>query len=1802
MNTRFISSLIVLAVSVLLLLATGWQLEVKPASASNQSAQVMNGPCYATPDDGVTVFASVDASAVMSATQLANAGDTVKVAGTCVGVHPQAVAGDTISQTVYIIQSLTLQGGHTPNDWTANPDSASYPTVLDANGQGRVVVLDDATGNGPMQVTLDHLTLQNGVAVASPSRFNLIGGGLYVDRRVEATMSNSTLLGNSAGGGGGIFNIGTAKVSNSTLSGNSAGQGGAIYNHGTMTVRNSTLSGNSGGSKGGGIFNDVTATVSNSTLLGNSATYGGGIFNDGTATVSNSTLLDNPSTAGGGGIFNDGTVTVNSSLLSGNSTFYDGGGGIANYGKATVNNSTLTENSADGRGGGIYNSYGTVGEWGVGTLTVNNSTLTGNSGGGGLTHNSYGSALVSNSIFAGNSGGDINGTLLAGSINNLVANAASAGGLTDGVDGNIVGVAGVGARPIAEILLPLADNGGPTSTHALAAGSLAMNNGDPNTCATADQRGYLRYESICDIGAFETVVQIASCAATPDNGITEYFSLDASAVQSAIHAAGGGDTVKVAGNCVGVQPQAVTSGMILQTVYISQSLTLEGGHWPDDWSASPDSDMFPTVLDANRQGRVVVVQGVTAEVTLIHLTLQNGIALGSPAPFYARGGGIYNGADIVTVSNSMLLGNSANSGGGIYNDGIATVITSTLSGNSANDGASLFNSGDVIVSNSTLSENSALNQGGGIYNNGDATVSTSTLSNNSADESGGGIYNDNTATVSNSTLSGNSALIQGGGIFNNGDVMVNNSTLSANSVDEDGGGIYNDGDAMVSSSTLAGNSADEGGGIYNNGTATVGNSIIANSSGGNDCLGVTTTNSLDSDGSCVGSGVIAAEHLGPLMDNGGATQTHALITPNIFNPPVNPAINTGGNAACPGNDQRGYPRQDGFCDIGAFEVAIPVSRCAATPDNGITEFFSFDASAVQTAAQAATDGGTVKVAGTCVGVQAQAVAGGTISQTVYISQSLTLEGGYTPGDWSASPDSATHPTVLDANGQGRVVVVRNDAAGSNTMQVTLAHLTLQNGLALGSPAPLYARGGGIYNGADILTVSNSTLLGNSAGSGGGIYNNGDVMVSDSALSGNSARFDGGGIYNISGTKTMTVSNSALTENSADDEGGGIYNAGLLLVRNSKLVGNSSGSNGGGIYSDSGTVTVRNSRLSDNSAEEKGGGIGNAGMMTVSNSTLSGNSATEDGGGIENADTMTVSNSTLLGNSAEDGGGIGNVGTVTVINSTLSGNSADKDGGGIYNEGTATVSNNTLSSNSADEDGGGIYNAGAGSLTVSNSIIANSINGGDCVKSFSTVNDGGHNLIEASGSNACDLQNGVNGNIVGEDPQLGPLDHNGGLTQTYAIDSGSPAFNRGNNANCPSQDQRGNLRQDGLCDIGAYEGDASQTFNCAATPDNGVTEYLSFDASAVWEAVEAVAVGGTVKVAGTCVGVQPQAVVGGTISQTVYIIQSLSLQGGHTPSDWGAAPDSVTHPTVLDANGQGRVVLINDAPGGPMQVTLNHLTLQNGVAVSSPSRFGSSGGGVYVDLRVKATVSNSTLSDNSARSGGGIFSNGDVMVSNSTLTGNSAINRGGAIHKFSGTITVNNSTLSGNSATSGGGGISNNGGSIVVNNSTLSGNSTNYYGGGIYNTGDGSLMVSNSTLSGNSAGSSGGGLYNTGTVTLSNSIIANSIRGGDCITWGSFNDGGYNLIEAAGINRMACGLSNGINGNIVKQDPQLGPLADNGGPTQTHAINSSSPAYNRGDNANCPAIDQRGYVRDDSCDIGAYEFVPFKLFLPVVIRP
>jgi hypothetical protein len=218
-------------------------------------------------------------------------------------------------------------------------------------------------------------------------------------------------------------------------------------------------------------------------------------------------------------------------------------------------------------------------------------------------------------------------------------------------------------------------------------------------------------------------------------------------------------------------------------------------------------------------------------------------------------------------------------------------------------------------------------------------------------------------------------------------------------------------------------------------------------------------------------------------------------------------------------------------------------------------------------------------------------------------------------------------------------------------------------------------------------------------------------------------------------------------------------------------------------------------------------------MSITNNTFSGNTAGGYGGGVSNdAGNASIGGSTFNNNSSYNGGGVENSGTLNLTNSTLSANHAlasgvniTATGGGLYwVAGSIGMLNVTLNANTASWQGGNIYAGGSTnpSITAKNTLIAfGSPNNCDAA-----ISSQGNNLESA---NTCGLNAG--GDKINRNPNIGPLQNNGGSTLTHALLVGSPALDAGTNSGCPTTDQRGNTRpRDGdrngsaVCDIGAYE--------------------------------------------------------------------------------------------------------------------------------------------------------------------------------------------------------------------------------------------------------------------------------------------------------------------------------------------------------------------------------------------------------------
>ncbi len=271
-----------------------------------------------------------------------------------------------------------------------------------------------------------------------------------------------------------------------------------------------------------------------------------------------------------------------------------------------------------------------------------------------------------------------------------------------------------------------------------------------------------------------------------------------------------------------------------------------------------------------------------------------------------------------------------------------------MSGGNAYSGRGIHNnSGTITLSNSTVSGNSA-RSGGGIHNDkGTATLSNSTISGNSAtNSSGGGILNRaGTTTLSNSTVSGNLATSGGGITSVYGSIFLTHSTVSGNSTTSDGGGLFiiRSSDLIINHSIISGNSAEDDGAEIRLSASDIttadfnvfGHSGLTNAQAFSGFTPASSNINTTSDG---GTPVTLTSILNPtLADNGGFTQTHALVVES-------PAIDAVPAQNCTARlDQRAKPRPvDGgsgtaHCDSGAYEFGTITPNALDIDGNGKTD-------------------------------------------------------------------------------------------------------------------------------------------------------------------------------------------------------------------------------------------------------------------------------------------------------------------------------------------------------------------------------------------------------------------------------------------------------------------------------------------------------------------------------------------------------------------------------------------------------------------------------------------------------------------------------------------------------------------------------------------------------------------------------------------------------------------------------------------------------------------------------------------------
>ena len=1188
---------------------------------------------------------------------------------------------------------------------------------------------------------------------------------------------------------------------------------------------------------------------------------------------------------------------------------------------------------------------------------------------------------------------------------------------------------------------------------------------------------------------------------------------------------------------------------------------------------------------------------IMTDARIVSLTVANG-----RAPSNAGGGGaILSSANNLSVERCTFQGNLAvtrtnagPAGGAVKNTaGTLTVQECLFDSNVAElerfpddfvigrGGGAIANSATLVVSDTTFQGqsirsgfNAPTGLGGAIYNGSSASFARCSFINNTASAGGGAIESfGGPLTISNSYFGENVvdlpegihniAAPNGGAIECSGALTtVTNCTFSRNRTSDSG--TY-------------------GGAIYHHGTSTghsqlnVTSCTFSRSSGG--APGASIYNWA---GSTVGGGTATVALRNTILDRFrnttaqhlGNTGTNALITSSGYNISDDSG---GGFLTGPADQINTEPMADTLPQANGG----PTLTIALPPDSpAIDKGKAFSSTQDQRGVVRPTDLGAYPNAsggdGSDIGafeVLDPAQAGPT-----YVVNTTTDHDDGTCGTYDCTLRDAI--VAANAASSAPTITFASNVTGTIPLAPTLGRLVVSRSMTITGP------------GARVLAVSG----------------NGQSRVFNFA----------GGPTVVSG---LTIRSGVIFSGLAPALGGGLTNVGTLTINDCALVGNaaygsdatSAGATGGSAFGGAahnafgGSLTFNRCTFANN-AVDGGFGAANSGFAT------GGAGGAAQGAAIYNDSNSTaaLNNCTLANNTASGGNGGSNT-------SGLGGNGGSAKGAGIFNRGTLTLTACTLRGNNATGGAGGqgssapnhgIAGTGAGgvtndsgaSATLRNNLIADNSGNAGTDANGSAFTSAGYNLIRigdfGSGFNGPADQVGTSAApIIGS---LGPLQNNGGPTDTIAPLAGSPALDRGKSFGLTT-DQRGIGRPDDNpaitnatggdgSDIGAYEQLGVLIVNTLADHNDGLCSPVDC----------------TLREAITTANATPGSEViafrpglNGTIQLTGPLpILSTSL------SIMGPGKDVIT--VRRSTGGEYRIFTIgNGTASGPL-ISISRLTITNG---HPPNIIPNSGGGILND-RSTLSLSACAITGNSTPegSGGGLSNDkGNTTVENCSFSNNTASD-GGAVANYFGQLTIRTSTLSGNEAYTGGAAINfadSVGAELRLTNSTVSGNTAPGRGGGVYNVGLSSpaanAYIYNCTFSDN-ASPLGTVLYNQASsgsarIYLQNDIFKTTANGLNLVnSGGTITSNGYNLSNDNG-----GGFLIGT-GDKLNTDPMLGPLQNNGGATFTHALLSGSPAIDQGV-SNGLTTDQRGvgYLRiidnpaippaagGDNTDIGAYEF-------------
>jgi len=800
-----------------------------------------------------------------------------------------------------------------------------------------------------------------------------------------------------------------------------------------------------------------------------------------------------------------------------------------------------------------------------------------------------------------------------------------------------------------------------------------------------------------------------------------------------------------------------------------------GGAFFDDPVTLLTCNFDGNVSEASVGGAMMMeVQGATPEgpSEIRGTSFTNNTANSSGSGSTSHGGAVFVFAVDLTVVDSHFENNRCIGecdGGALYASTSFFPVTLTLDetafiGNSAGrsgGGANLSGLGAQLSVNGSSFESNSASNGGALHSSGapeivgtDFTGNTATAAAfPSADGEGGAVYSQQCPELLEGSRFENNSAVWGGGLAcASGSATIGGTDFVGNTADENGGGFWGESAELeVAGATFSGNRSlnGDGGGVY----------VWGN-------LDMSATSFTG--GSLSASGTSFLSNTATSLRGGGALVTgSAGLNSVLF------------------DDNQSGKSGGGILTFGALTIS------------GTSLFFN----------NRAIDGN---------GGGASAVETADIDGATFSGNSATGSGGgLSTGE--ATTVTASQFTDNSANGNG-------GGASLSGAIVVIGCSFLRNDSG--------TSGGGLNGliGFDSMTVRESEFRDNTAvGDGGGLNSGQHVTLEDSIFHDNATSSGRGGGLSTSGLVTVTGT-TEFVGNMAFADGGGIFaNSGADLTGTLFQNNITTGGNGGGISAALGDLITDGAVFLDNQAVD-GGGAFTFDAEWVRDTTFEGNIAQDQGGALWIRRNGTIETSRFSGNQAGlSGGGIYRDGTgstpLAIDTSTFETNVAGAVGGGITNNSRPLdLTNVTLSENSAGGKGDALYVDGASEIALQNATVlagpgalvdtvfisgastvswTNTLVAGNCLNDGSTFVSGGGNL-ESEGD-TCEFGEPTDqANVAAATLNLDPLlQDNGGPTPTHALLPGSPGVDAGVTP-CPRTDQRGSLRFDGSCDVGAYE--------------------------------------------------------------------------------------------------------------------------------------------------------------------------------------------------------------------------------------------------------------------------------------------------------------------------------------------------------------------------------------------------------------